>query len=43
VSGYTKWGVIEQGFEICLTGVRNWIEKTQQGDDLTPPKVFTPD
>ena len=26
VSGYTKWGVIEQGFEIWLTGIRQWLD-----------------
>ena len=35
VSGYTKWGVIEQGFEMWLTGVRRWIEKVQQGADYS--------
>ena len=29
VSGYTKWGVIEQGFELWLTGIRNWLEITE--------------
>lgn len=27
LSGYTKWGVIEQGYEIWLTGIRQWLEK----------------
>jgi hypothetical protein len=25
-SGYTKWGVVEQGFEIWLTGIRQWLD-----------------
>jgi hypothetical protein len=27
ISGYTKWGVIEQGFEIWLTGIRQWLDQ----------------
>jgi len=27
ISGYTKWGVIEQGFKIWLTGVRQWLDQ----------------
>ena len=27
LSGYTKWGVIEQGYEIWLTGIRQWLDK----------------
>jgi hypothetical protein len=27
VSGYTKWGVIEQGFRIWLTGIRQWLDQ----------------
>jgi len=29
VSGYTKWGVIEQGFEIWLTGIRQWLDQIE--------------
>jgi len=29
LSGYTKWGVIEQGFEIWLTGIRQWLDKIE--------------
>lgn len=29
VSGYTKWGVIEQGFEIWLTGIRQWLDQLE--------------
>lgn len=37
VSGYTKWGVIEQGFELWLTGLRNWLEMTEgKASEITP-------
>ena len=29
VSGYTRWGVIEQGFEIWLTGIRQWLDQLE--------------
>jgi hypothetical protein len=33
VSGYTEWGVIEQGFEIWLAGMRQWIEELSETEE----------
>jgi hypothetical protein len=33
VSGYTERAVIEQGFEIWLTGMRQWIEELSETEE----------
>jgi hypothetical protein len=36
VSGYTKWGVIGQGFKIWLTGMRQWLDCLETSNCVLP-------